>query len=590
MSYDITNGVVSSGIELKGKDMNVYNGGIVNQIYTVGGTLYVKDGGTANDTTVYLGSAVVSDGGVANGAEVFNNGNLQITNGGVVNNVEIDKAGYSTINNGGIMNNSIIGEYGNLMILDGGIHKGIMQISASAKVTAEAGSEINFTIDGRTSADDYMINDISLIGGAPSFSVTVGADQAPGVYKLAQSSAAFTSDITIGNGSIGVGESLSYNGVQYTLSQDGNYSLSLSAVVVVPSGIVKNDYNGDGRTDLCVMRRANMPDANGVYKDQKLFIATFLDANGQHTDSYRRAADNFAGWESLGIGDITGDGKTDVLWRWKDTGELYAWCSESDIGDNGNDYIYNTVDNNTLWMTDDWHYIGTGDVNGDGETEMLFQHLGTTDIAASRWVAALTLKVDDYNGSRKMQLEMGANGKLTEIAWVSEDYTFAGTGDVNADGKDDILWKNASGNLVYTDSSQIGTSVRTEITSIESGWDFAGIGDFNGDGYDDVLLQSAADSSGVRTLKILENQKNGHWNGFDLCTLQSGAEVAYIEDPDESMPNQHTVFQIGDFDGNGIEDICVQLADGSFDVLLRGSESNSSTIIGHMSVPAISSI
>ena len=86
----------------------------------------------------------------------------------------------------------------------------------------------------RTTNDDYLINNLSLISGAPAYTITVSADQTFGTYKLAQGAENFTTTLSIGDGSVNYGsitvngEVFRYNGVDYQLTQvNGDLELSI---------------------------------------------------------------------------------------------------------------------------------------------------------------------------------------------------------------------------------------------------------------------------------------------------------------------------------------------------------------------------
>ena len=67
-------------------------------------------------------------------------------------------------------------------------------------------------------------------------------------------------------------------------------------------------------------------------------------------------------------------------------------------------------------------------------------------------------------------------------------------GDVNGDGKADVLWRHTSGTVavwLLNGSTIIGSGVPG---SVSPGWTVAGVGDFNGDGKADVLWRDTAGS------------------------------------------------------------------------------------------------
>ena len=277
--------------------MTVLKGGMAKNT-TVGGFMFISSGGTADSTTVISGGVMcISSGGTADSTTVISGGSMHISSGGTATNIiasngarlwitvasntyiqgtangsafEMKNAqisGYginswgtlevysggtadsTTINsggvliyNGGVASNTTVNS-GGYIILSGGIHRGTLQIASGATVSAHiyAGGTIDFTVSDRTTEDGYLINDLSLISGAPTYTITVSADQAFGTYKLAQGAENFTNTISIGNGMITYGsitvngDDLVYDDITYSLDQvDGNLTLTIAEVDLIP--------------------------------------------------------------------------------------------------------------------------------------------------------------------------------------------------------------------------------------------------------------------------------------------------------------------------------------------------------------------
>ena len=269
--------------------MTISKGGIAKNT-TVGGFMFISSGGTADSTTVISGGNMqISSGGTADSTMVISGGSMHISSGGTATNIitsngarlwitvasntyiqgtangsafEMKNAqisGYginswgtlevysggtadsTTVNsggviiyNGGVASNTTVNS-GGYISLSGGIHRGTLQIASGATVSAHiyTGGTIDFTVSDRTTEDGYLINDLSLISGTPTYTITVSADQAFGTYKLAQGAENFTNTISIGNGMITYGsitvngEDFVYNGTTYSLDQvNGNLTLT----------------------------------------------------------------------------------------------------------------------------------------------------------------------------------------------------------------------------------------------------------------------------------------------------------------------------------------------------------------------------
>ena len=71
-------------------------------------------------------------------------------------------------------------------------------------------------------------------------------------------------------------------------------------------------------------------------------------------------------WKANGTGDFNGDGLSDILWQNASSGQVSIWEM------NGNNVIGGgTVGNNP---GPNWRAIGTGDFNGDGHSDILLQN------------------------------------------------------------------------------------------------------------------------------------------------------------------------------------------------------------------------
>jgi len=119
-----------------------------------------------------------------------------------------------------------------------------------------------------------------------------------------------------------------------------------------------------------------------------------------------------ASWRPIAVADLVGDAKGDVVTMNMATRQLTAFnFTESTPGYSGGI--------NLLRLEEDWALTFSGDFNGDGRDELLFQNVMTGAVVS--W---------DVAG--------GADGFTNQPA-VSENWHILGTGDLNADGREDIV-------------------------------------------------------------------------------------------------------------------------------------------------------
>ena len=142
---------------------------------------------------------------------------------------------------------------------------------------------------------------------------------------------------------------------------------------------------------------------------------------------------------------------------------------------------------------------------------------------------------------RSERIDEAASASGENKMWedIPSDWLFAGIGDFNGDGFDDVLFLNNNNSLTYWHGTANDGFVGNWNSASPSQWsDFriGGLGDFNGDGRSDVLWNTAQ----------------------NLVTDWLGASTSFIGNWDNATVQMWSEFQIagtGDFNGDGRSDI-----------------------------------
>ena len=167
--------------------------------------------------------------------------------------------------------------------------------------------------------------------------------------------------------------------------------------------------------------------------------------------------------------DFNGDGRSDILWRNTD-GTVGDWLANADATFTSNGASVTNVPGY-------WTVTGTGDFNGDGRDDILWRGANGE---VGDWLAGI-------NGGFTYNAAAG-------VTSIPNSWQVEGVGDFNADGRDDILWRNIDG-TVGTWSGQVNGSFvanNAAVFNVSTDWQIVATGDFNGDGKDDILWRHSS--------------------------------------------------------------------------------------------------
>jgi hypothetical protein len=381
-----------------------------------------------------------------------------------------------------------------------------------------SGADGNDSLDGGAGFD-------TLTGGAGADVLTGGAnidifrDTAAGlngdrITDFSMGESIQITDLTTQNAQLGIsGSTLTYNGGSVTIDGLGAgrfvmRSITGGGIDIRLQHDAHNDFNGDGFSDIL------WRDDSGLLFD---WVATGSGAFASNAGNF--ATNISTEWRVAGTGDFNADGIVDLLWRQDVTGHLLDWLGNSSGGFNTNPQNFDSS------VPADVHIVGTGDFNGDGRDDILFRRddgllfdwLGSGNgaftpntgnfatVISTEW---RVIGTGDFNGDGIDDLLWRQDGTGHLLDWLGNasggfntnpqnfdssapsSVHFAGTGDFNGDGRDDILWRDDSGLLfdwLANASGGFASNTGNFATVISTEWRVVSVGDFNGDAIDDIL-------------------------------------------------------------------------------------------------------
>ena len=280
--------------------------------------------------------------------------------------------------------------------------------------------------------------------------------------------------------------------------------------------------------------------------------------------------------------DFTNDGVSDLVWRKGDQVGLWDMAA-------GGIPSYVIVGQ----ARTDWTIVGSGDYNGNGTDDLLFRQAGTGSVGywnivdgvntgfvpliwetSSAWSIVKTQGADFNGDGRDDILWRNANGDLGiyrmtgsgafDFAWdvlgnVSNDWKVLGADDFNGDGRADILWRNSDSGQVGYYAMDGGVQGWVGLGTATSEWSFKGTADLDGDHFADILWARPAGSNRDSIGFGSTFTQSGYWDINDGVLSGFAGSRVYASSSSglRYSDSEYDGGAFGDYTGDGSEDTVI---------------------------------
>lgn len=504
---------------------------------------------------------------------------LRITIGNVNEGVTARADRYATVEDGALVVSAARGVLANDLAPDGG------KAAVAGRITTHLGGTVVLAADGSFTytprpdahgADSftYVLTDRDGSRASATVRLTVDAVQDP-VAPI------YLSDVADGDGGFRI--------VGQNANDQAGWALAAAG-----------DINGDGHADLllgAIRNGAGGSNAGAAYAvlgkaDGETVFLDDISAGGGGFKIIGENAQDFAGWSVAGAGDVNGDGRADLL-----IGMNY-YDETDEAASAGGAYVVfgktggGSVDLGAVASGEGgfkisgeaaYDYAGisvaaAGDINGDGRADLLVGSQGNHD--ASAYVVFGKAGGAGVDLSRLSEGHGGFAIRGVGGTGTSAGSAVAAAGDVNGDGRDDLLigapLDLAGGSLAgaaYVVFGRAG-SASIDLRDVgagrggfkivgENGGDFAGnavasAGDVNGDGRADLLLGAHFNDAGgdrAGAAYVVFGKTSGTAVNLDAVAAgRGGFKIVGDQALDYAGAS---VASAGDLNGDGYDDLII---------------------------------
>jgi len=303
----------------------------------------------------------------------------------------------------------------------------------------------------------------SASGGTGTVSV---ATQAGCAWSVSNSA----SWITVTSGSSGIGSgTVTYSVAPNAADDSRSAGLTIAGRTVTvyeggqasPPAVDSHDLSADGKPDL-VWQHHTAGWIGAWFMNGTAMTSTTLFTPSAAADT---------DWRIAGVADFNADGKPDLLWQHRTTGQLSAWFM------NGTAMTSSTLLTPSFVADTNWKIAGVADFDGDGRPDLVWQHQTTG------WIGVWFM-----NGTSMTSASLFTPSAVADTAW-----RIVTAADFDSDGKPDLVWQHRTAGWIgvwfMNGTSMTSAALFTPSAVADTGWDLVGAADFDSDGKPDLIWQ-----------------------------------------------------------------------------------------------------